>query len=111
MKVKCPWCGTVGTDDKPVPEDIRGPSYTPPKGNYAYAFEVRGNYEGRPVRKCLSCGKGVRVTILPPRFRKVPSREWAELQRLWKQYMADSKARMEQREAERAILDQSDIDE
>jgi hypothetical protein len=65
-------------------QDLRGPSYRPPKGDYA--FEVRGNYGGRPVRKCLSCGGGVRVTILPPRFRKVPPDEWADLQRRWEQY-------------------------
>jgi hypothetical protein len=54
VRVKCPWCGAVGTDVAPIPEHLRGPSYEPPKGNYA--FEVRGNYGGRPVRKCLNCG-------------------------------------------------------
>ena len=64
-----------------------GPHYKAPKG--VYAFEVRGNYGGRPVRKCLNCGNGVRVTLLPPRFRKVPPDEWADLQVRWEQFQRD----------------------
>jgi hypothetical protein len=92
VKVKCPWCGAVGTDAAPIPEHLRGPSYKPPKGDYA--FEVRGNYGGRLVRKCLNCGNGVRVTILPPRFRKVPPDEWVDLQRRWEQYKAQQDEEM-----------------
>lgn len=41
------------------------------------------------MRKCLNCGNGVRVTILPPRFRKVPPDEWADLQVRWEQFKRD----------------------
>jgi hypothetical protein len=92
MKVKCPWCGAVGTDREPYAS--HGPDLTPPKDEGTYAFEVRGNYRSRPVRKCLSCGNGVRVTILPPRFRKVPPDLWADLQRLWKRYKAEQAEEM-----------------
>jgi rRNA maturation protein Nop10 len=79
MKIKCPHCGEKGTDDAPynVGEPIRRESQK------QYAFEVRGNYTGRPVRKCLKCGKGVRVTFLPPRFKKVSDEEWDYLQEQW----------------------------
>lgn len=109
MKVKCPWCGAVGTDVEPIPEHLRGPSYEPPRGDYA--FEVRGNYGGRPVRKCLSCGKGVRVTIIPPRFRKVPPDEWADLQRRWEQFKAQQEQYKAQRDdIQQAIIDRSEKD-
>lgn len=46
MKIECPHCGARGTDDAPynVGEPIRRESQK------HYAFEVRGNYAGRPVR-------------------------------------------------------------
>jgi hypothetical protein len=95
MKLKCPWCGAVGTDVEPYPEPLRGADWTPTKGEEDYAFEVRGNYAGRPVRKCLNCGNGVRVTLLPPRFRKVPPDEWADLQVRWEQYRAQQERELE----------------
>ncbi|MGH3137701.1 MAG: hypothetical protein ACRDPV_14550, partial [Gaiellaceae bacterium] len=88
MKLKCPWCGAKGTDVRPPAEGVTGPSGEPIhlKGQEDYAFEVRGNYAGRPVRKCLKCGNGVRVTVLPPRFNKVPREEWEYLQEQWTTY-------------------------
>ena len=76
MKLKCPHCGAKGRDDNPYPGDepIRRESQR------HYAFEVRGNYAHRPVRKCLNYGNGVRVTFLPPRFKKVSDEEWDYLQ-------------------------------
>lgn len=59
------------------------PVEEPTKAEQNYAFEVRGNYEGRPLRKCLNCGNGVRVAFLPPRFRRVPPDEWEDLQEQW----------------------------
>lgn len=120
MKVKCPWCGAVGTDQQPYSEESRRlaaeltgkPPKPLTKGEQNYAFEVRGNYGGRPVRKCLSCGNGVRVTILPPRFRKVPPDEWADLQVRWKQFKAEQEQHRAQRdEMQQAILDRSEEDE
>jgi hypothetical protein len=95
MKVKCPWCGARGTDREPYPDR------PPTEEEKLYAFEVRGNYAHRPVRKCLNCGNGVRVTFLPPRFRKVPPDEWAYLQEQWAAYQAQYEAEAEEREARR----------
>jgi hypothetical protein len=82
VKVKCPWCGARGTDREPY-------AHRPPnEDEKLYAFEVRGNYAHRPVRKCLNCGNGVRITFLPPRFRKVPPDEWDYLQDRWEQFKA-----------------------
>lgn len=96
MKVKCPWCGAAGTDVRPVPEGVTGLSGEPIhiKGQEDYAFEVRGNYAGRPVRKCLNCGNGVRVSFLPPRFKKVSPDEWADLQRRWEEFKAEQAEEM-----------------
>jgi hypothetical protein len=108
LKVKCPWCGAKGTDVEPYPEDMRGPEWTPTRGEEDYAFEVRGNYMGRPVRKCLNCGNGVRVTFLPPRFNKVPPDEWADLQRRWKIFQADLERDLEDLERHRGGEDLED---
>jgi hypothetical protein len=105
VKVKCPWCGATGTDQKPYSEESRrqvaeltgNPVKQPTKAEQDYAFEVRGNYGGRPVRKCLNCGNGVRVTILPPRFRKVPPDEWLDLQQRWEQFLAEQERYRAQR--------------
>jgi len=94
MKLKCPWCGTRGTDRKPVPEHLRGPSWTPSSDEDDYAFEVRGNLHGRPVRKCLGCGQGVRVTVVPPRFRKIPEDQFERFQEAWERYRAEEDQRM-----------------
>jgi len=95
MRLTCPWCGAEGTDVEPVPKRLRGPSWTPSKGEDEYAFEVRGNLRSRPVRKCLACGNGIRVTVLPPHFRKIPTDDWQRLQGLWSQYRASENARFE----------------
>jgi hypothetical protein len=86
VNLKCLWYGAVGTDDEPYPSHLdRGLPRR--ESQERYAFEVRGNYRGRPVRKCLQCGNGVRMTFLPPRFRKVPATQWVELQRMWEDYL------------------------
>lgn len=114
MKVRCPWCGATGTDKKPYSPEARqsvaeltGQPLRPiTKAEENYAFEVRGNYGGRPVRKCLSCDNGVRVTILPPRFRKVPPAEWDDLQQRWGQFLAEQEQHKEHRdEIQKGILD------
>lgn len=109
MKVKCPSCGAVGTDVRPASEGATGPSGEPIhlKGQEDYAFEVRGNYAGRPVRKCLNCGNGVRVTILPPRFRKVPPDDWADLQQRWVAFKAEQEVYFRELDERRAAMRES----
>lgn len=123
MKVKCPWCGASGTDQKPRSEDtmrvVAEITGRPPEGlskaEKNYAFEVRGNYAGRPVRKCLKCGNGVRVTFLPPRYRQVPPDEWDDLQERWKVWKtaqeAEIRALRARQDEERARLAESQADE
>jgi hypothetical protein len=65
-----------------------------------YAFEVYGNLGGRPVRKCLNCGAGVRVSILPPRFRRLSDEEWAEFQVRFETWHAQDRARLDAWRAE-----------
>lgn len=103
MKVKCPWCGARGTDVRPPGEGVTGPSGEPIhlKGQEDYAFEVRGNYAGRPVRKCLNCGNGVRITFLPPRFNKVSPDEWEYLQEQWAAFKAQEREYFDRLDAER----------
>ena len=88
MNIKCPTCGNKGTDVEPYPEDMRGPAWKPTKGEEDYAFEVHGREGGRAVRKCLNCGAGVYVKLLPPRFQAIPPERWALMQEHFAQEMA-----------------------
>jgi hypothetical protein len=88
MKVKCPTCGATGTDVEPYPEELRGPSYTPRKGEENYAFEVRGHDGGRAVRRCINCGAGVWVKLLPPRYQAIPPDLWSRMQVYFDEQMA-----------------------
>lgn len=87
MKVKCPACGTVGTD---VPPELGGEEAD-------YRFDVYGRDGGRVVRKCLTCGGGVYVKLLPPRYAAIPEPRWMEMQEFFEQ-------EMEVRDAERERL-------
>lgn len=93
MKVKCPACGAVGTDRRSLAEELRGPSWRPTRAEEQYAFEVYGNLGGRPVRKCFNCGAGIRVTFLPPRFRRLSDEEWAEFKVRFETWRAEDRAR------------------
>lgn len=84
MNVTCPWCGASGVDDEPYPEPEEAP-----------AFEMYGNYRGRPIRKCLKCGNGVSVAIFPRRFHKVQPDLWAQLQAAWEEHRANVDVRAE----------------
>lgn len=102
MKIKCPHCGATGTDDEPYSEESRqrtaevlGQPVQPLRESQKrYAFEVRGSSGGRPVRACLACGKGVRVTILPPRFRKMSDAAWDYHNAQWFAWKAQEDERM-----------------
>ncbi len=96
MKVKCPTCGAVGTDAEPIPEDMRGPSWKPLKGEEDYAFAVHGRMGGRAVRKCLNCGSGVFVKLLPPRYQAVPPDLWEQMQEHFQRETAAHEEHMRQ---------------
>jgi hypothetical protein len=99
VKLKCPACGATGTDVAPYEHER--PEGAPPlpestkRDMDAYAFEVYGNLGGRPVRKCLNCGAGIRVTFLPPRFRKLSDEEWAEFKVRFETWREQDRARVE----------------
>lgn len=103
MKVKCPYCGNVGTDRAPYPESMRGPEWKESREErlYDHTFEIRGNSGSHAVKKCLKCGKGVAVHLFPPRFRKISEREWVYLQEQWELWEAGRADRDEAREARR----------
>lgn len=65
------------------------------KSTRDYAFDVYGNLGGRPVRKCLNCGAGIRVSFLPPRFRRLSDEEWAEFKIRFETWRAESRAARE----------------
>lgn len=92
MKIKCPTCGAVGTDVEPYPEDLGGPHL---KGEEDYAFAVHGREGGRAVRKCLNCGAGVYVKLLPPRYRAIPPDRWELMQEYFKVHTAEVDARLD----------------
>jgi hypothetical protein len=94
MRLRCPSCGAVGTDREPSP--LREQT----RDEQAYAFEVYGNLDRRPVRKCLRCGAGIRVTFLPPRFRKLSDEEWAEFKVRFETWRAAQIAERERRDPE-----------
>lgn len=100
MKIKCPTCGATGTDVEPVTEDMRGPSWTPQKGEEDYAFAVHGRQGGRAVRKCLNCGSGVYVKLLPPRYQAIPADRWAQMEVYFAEEMAAQEAHMNELSAQ-----------
>ncbi len=95
MKIRCPTCGAVGTDTEPIPPDLRGPSWKPLKGEEDYAFAVHGRHGGRAVRKCLNCGSGVYVKLLPPRYQAIPPDLWEEMQVHFDARMAELDGRLD----------------
>jgi hypothetical protein len=67
MKIKCPNCGNKG------PTDF-----------FSAGFEVRGVWQGMPVRKCRRCGADL---LLPP-FRKpqlIESELWSRMEETWEE--------------------------
>jgi hypothetical protein len=102
MKIKCPVCGAKGTDVEPVPEHLRGPSWSPSKGEEDYAFAVHGREGSRAVRKCLNCGAGIYVKLLPPRFQAIPP----DRRELMQEYFEDAmEAHAERMEREARVRD------
>jgi hypothetical protein len=95
VKVKCPTCGASGTDVEPVPEEHRGPSWTPTRGEEDYAFEVYGHDGARAVRKCINCGAGVYVKLLPPKYKAIPAERWELMQEHFEQQMTELDTRRE----------------
>lgn len=77
----CPSCGATGHDDEPLPPGQGGPSHKTPSAGYA--FERRGNWSRRPVRKCLTCGQGFTVPRFIGRTKTLDEREWKEHSEWW----------------------------
>lgn len=64
--MKCPNCGAYGAASD---EEV---------------FEVRGQVEGRPVRKCRNCGEGLMIGRLG-RARLIPDEIWSKMDAEWEQ--------------------------
>lgn len=61
--IKCPNCGNVG-------------------GTGSDAFQVRGTWQGKPVRKCSTCGSGMTVGF-PKRVKLLEPELWARMEASW----------------------------
>ena len=66
--IRCPSCGNEGE----ATIDESG------------AFEVRGQFEGRPIRKCRKCGVGLVFGIFgSPKL--IPVKVWNKLEKMWEE--------------------------
>jgi ribosomal protein S27AE len=65
LNIKCPECGNKGSTQ--LDSD---------------AFEVRGMYERKPVRKCARCGAGLFV-LFPKRVKVIPPDLWRQMEASW----------------------------
>jgi hypothetical protein len=74
--IVCPKCGNRGNSDAGV------------------AFAVRGQYQGRAIRRCLSCGAGLLIGAfsggLFGKPKVVPPEVWQKMQRTWEQEFGDT---------------------
>jgi hypothetical protein len=101
VKIKCPWCGANGDDDEPLSPGLEdtiarfGGSYVVPP-HTAYTFEKRGEWGGRDVRKCLSCGNGFTVGGFGDP-QKIETEAWEEHSAFWAQHKADQEEGMQAR--------------
>ncbi len=64
MKIRCPSCRTKAEIQD---EEL---------------FEVRGQWRNRPVRKCLTCGRGLRLPLAGP-TQLVPAELWERMEASW----------------------------
>ena len=85
-KIRCPSCNNEGRTE--LGSD---------------AFQVRGTWPGKPVRKCLRCGAG--ITISPPKHVKLIEPElWGRMQESWaREFGEDEKEEAELGEANDAL--------
>jgi hypothetical protein len=67
-KITCPTCGQRGQTEEGSKD-----------------FESRGQWEGRPVRKCLNCGAGLTVvpSLLGAKARLIEPPLWNRLEEVW----------------------------
>lgn len=72
-KITCPTCGNTG--------DQNGDDAAP-------AFAIRGQYAGRAVRKCLSCGSGLLIGVLSGSWigkpEVIPRDLWMQMEAVWR---------------------------
>ena len=66
MEITCPKCGNRG--------EIRGTEEH---------FEVRGQFQGKAVRKCQKCGAGVTVGAFLRKAKLIPDDLWKKMQESW----------------------------
>ena len=92
MKVKCPTCGATGTDVPPSAAAQVELLAGAPRPEDDFAFAVHGRHGRRAVRKCLNCGSGVYVKLLPPRYQAIPPTLWERMEKYFAEQMAESSA-------------------
>lgn len=70
-RIKCPACGARGE----VGDDV--------------TFEIRGQFQGRAVQKCLGCGSGIFVKPPLGRTEVIPADLWRKMQERWVEEFGD----------------------
>ena len=68
-QIRCPSCGASGTD---------GMSQLGEK----VAFEIRGQWKGKPVRMCNACGAGLTIGVFGA--KRINDALWSRMQASWK---------------------------
>lgn len=69
-QLKCPACGAIGESGMAA------------LGQNA-AFEIRGQWQGKPVRMCNGCGSGFTVGIFGN--KRIDDVQWGRMKALWGQ--------------------------
>jgi len=71
-ETRCPACGNVGEDSV-----VDGG-----------AFEVRGQFQGKAIRKCRNCGVGLSIGPFSGGFlgkpKVIPKDQWRRMEEVWR---------------------------
>jgi hypothetical protein len=93
--MRCPSCGSKGKADSRV-----DPGEAP-------AFEFRGRLGAKVIVRCLQCGRGVFVRMVPPGYKAIPPDEWEKLDEFWNmrraEILADLQANQEYTDRDRPV--------
>jgi hypothetical protein len=66
-EIRCPSCGNAGE----ASVDDSG------------AFEVRGQFQGKAIRKCRKCGAGLTIGGLFGKPKVIPKDQWQRMEEVW----------------------------
>lgn len=77
-QINCPGCAAPGT--------------VAPYDNVV--FQTRGQFEGRPIAKCMKCGCGLVFGVFSGLFfgkpKLIPAEVWERMQELWREEFGET---------------------